>query len=99
MPGKNGGGFVTSAETIAVVHVHYVSLGGPPHRADDSSACEGLRSYVISGTGAYVWEVGRLDGGAAIRLINSDGNPGRWERYNENAAAYRIYNPRVYPND
>ena len=93
IPGKQGGDVsqLIPDGTIAVAHVRQSSLISTPTGGDDSIAkTRNIPSFVITGDGRQVFEVGRTKGVISIRSVRSGGKPGPWEAF-QSSGRYRHY--------
>ena len=80
-----------SGGAIAAAHVHWSRLRQVPMGGDDSIArFNNLPSFVITGDGRQVFEIGRTKGVISIRSVRSGGEPGPWEAF-QSSGKYRHY--------
>jgi len=91
---NNQGGDVArlmGSGVIAAAHVHWPRLRQVPMGGDDGIArFNNLPSFVISGDGRQVFEIGRTNGVISIRSVRSGGPPGPWEAF-QSSGKYRYY--------
>jgi hypothetical protein len=78
------------AGTVAVLYAHYQGQCAAPNGADDFPASQGVATFVISSSGANIWEIAAIDGVTSIRLVK-DGGFGPWEAFQANPERYAVY--------
>lgn len=108
--GRNGGGdpVVTSMQalapevsprapegTLALMIVHHEGQCPTPYGNDGDGLERGMRPFVVSASGKYIWEVAVQDGTPSMRLLTS-GSLAAWEKIEPTPANYRIYPCKQY---
>ncbi|MDB5430644.1 MAG: hypothetical protein JWP35_1760 [Caulobacter sp.] len=78
------------AGTVAVLYAHYQGQCAAPNGADDFPASQGVATFVISSSGASIWEIAAVNGVTSIRLVK-DGGFGPWEAFQANPERYAVY--------
>jgi hypothetical protein len=83
--------------TLAVLFAHYEGQCGAPSGADDYPATNGVETFVVSASGANVWEIGFAHGTTSVRLMKSPGSFGDWEAFQKSPDKYVAYGCDKYP--
>jgi hypothetical protein len=77
--------------TVAVLRVQGKSECQVPHGNDYAPLERGASSFIVSNSGANIWEIGAVRGIVSIRLVKGADQFGDWEAYRADASKYVTY--------
>ena len=82
--------FGPNVKILTVVYPRRLTHDHPPSGDDDHDLADDIPAFYIGARGRDVWEIGKNNGVASIRIVNTEGT-GPWEKFQSDPSKYVYY--------